>query len=187
MSDVRGIRRADKLMADEATIDLLKRGFSGRLATVGADGYPYCVPLLHVWMEGGIWVHNTAAKGHLRGNVDHDDRVCFEVDEAGPVFNYGRFECDSSLAYESVVAFGRIRIVRDREEKRRFCDALLAKYGVPGTNRPKSFYPRLGAICVYAIAVERMTGKRTPFPSVSEQWPAADRTATPNAREPAPA
>jgi hypothetical protein len=37
----------------------------------------------------------------------------------------------------------------------------------------------------YAIAVERMTGKEHPLPPLSEQWPAIDRTKTPNARLPA--
>jgi hypothetical protein len=37
---------------------------------------------------------------------------------------------------------------------------------------------------VYAIAVERMTGKEQPLPPLSEQWPAKDRTKTPNASLP---
>jgi hypothetical protein len=75
------------------------------------------------------------------------------------VFDYGRFECDSGLAYRSVCLFGRIRIVDDREVKQRFCEALMAKYGKPETKRPKGFLPRIDVITVYAIAVERMTGK----------------------------
>ena len=37
----------------------------------------------------------------------------------------------------------------------------------------------------YAIAVERMTGKEHPLPPLFEQWPAKDRTKTPNATWPA--
>ena len=36
-------------------------------------------------------------------------------------------------------------------------------------------------ISLYAIAVERMTGKRTPLPDLSGQWPAIDRTMTTDA------
>src|ERR1700730_10170547 len=92
------LRRKDKMMADERAHELLARGFCGRIATVGADGWPYCVPLLYVW-------------------------------EAGQVFDYGRFECDTSVAYRSVVVFGTIRIVEDVAAKTRFFDALMAKYG----------------------------------------------------------
>lgn len=184
MSAPSRVRRTDRVLDEDAARDALARGFCGRLATVGADGYPYCVPLLYVWMDGEVWVHNTAARGHLRRNVDHEPRVCFEIDEPGEVFAYGRFECDSALAYRSVILFGRVRVVEERAAKQRFCEALMAKYGKPGWDRPKGFFPRLDQITVYAIAIERLTGKATPLPAVDRQWPAADMTKTPNARPP---
>jgi uncharacterized protein len=176
------LRRTDKLMDETRSLETLARGFCGRLATVGADGWPYCVPLLYVWADGEVLVHNVAGRGHLRRNVDHDKRVCFEVDEPGEVFDYGRFECDSSVAYRSVIVFGNIRLIDDVSAKERFFDALLAKYGKPDSGRPKGFYPRLDQITLYAIAVERITGKETPLPAVAEQWPAQDRTKSPHAR-----
>ncbi len=182
MSGAPQVRRADKLMPEERARETLERGFCGRLATVGEDGWPYCVPLLYVCMDGEIWVHNTRAAGHLRGNVDHEARVCFEVDHAGDVFAYGRFECDSTLAYRSVIVFGRIRVVEDLAAKRRFCDELMAKYGNKDWQRPAGFYPRIDLINVYAIAIERLSGKETPLPAIGDRWPAADHTKTPNAR-----
>src|SRR5205085_2471379 len=86
-------------------------------------------------------------------NVEREARVCFEVDEPVKVFDYGRFECDTGLAYRSAIAYGRIRIVDDRAAKNSFFDALLAKYGTGTPGRPKSFYPRLDEVTVYAIAV----------------------------------
>jgi uncharacterized protein len=179
------IRRADRAMSDERTLETLAQGYSGRLATVSEDGFPYCVPLLYLWLDGEVYFHTTSAGGHLRANIERERRVCFEVDEQEGVFDYGRFECDSGLAYRSVCLFGRIRIVDDRAIKQRFCEALMAKYRKPETKRPKGFFPRIEAITVYAIAVERMTGKEHPLPPLSEQWPAKDRTKTPNAKLPA--
>src|SRR6202521_3642321 len=178
------IRRADRAMSDERTLETLAQGYSGRLATVSEDGFPYCVPLLYLWLDGEVYFHTTSAGGHLRANIERERRVCFEVDEQEGVFDYGRFECDSGLAYRSVCLFGRIRIVDDREVKQRFCEALMAKYGKPETKRPKGFFPRIDVITVYAIAVERMTGKEQSLPPLSEQWPAKDRTKTPNASLP---
>jgi nitroimidazol reductase NimA-like FMN-containing flavoprotein (pyridoxamine 5'-phosphate oxidase superfamily) len=182
MSNAPKVRRQDKLMSEDHIHETLARGFCGRLATVGEDGYPYCLPLLYVWQGNEIFVHNTSAPGHLRANVDHEPRVCFEIDEPGEVFDYGRFECDSSVAYRSVIAFGKIRIVTGLQAKQSFCEALMAKYGKPDTTRPKGFFPRINDITVYAIAVERMTGKETPLPPLAEQWPAQDRTKTPHAK-----
>jgi len=176
------VRRKDKLMSDQQALEFLARGFCGRIASVGADGWPYCVPLLYVWADDEVLVHNPAPRGHLRANVEHDQRVCFEVDEAGEVFDYGRFECDTSVAYRSVVLFGTIRIVEDARAKQGFFDGLMAKYGKPDSGRPKHFYPRLDEITLYAIAPERVTGKETPLPAASEQWPAKDRTKSPDAR-----
>ena len=184
MSVAPTVRRADKLMSDEGTRALVESGYCGRLATVGEDGWPYVVPLLYITIGGEIWVHNTRARGHLRDNVDHEARVCFEIDEAGAVFPYGRFECDTSIAYRSVLVFGRIRIVEGAAEKTAFFDALMAKYSNPGWDRAKRFYPRLDQVTVYAIAIERMSGKETPLPAPSEQWPALDRTKSPNATPP---
>jgi uncharacterized protein len=178
------MRRTDRAMTPERSWKMLADASSGRLATVSADGSPYCVPLLCVCMDGKLYLHTTSARGHLRVNVEREARVCFEVDEANGVFDYGRFECDSGLAFQSVILFGTIRIVNERERKQRFCEALMAKYGNPETSRPKKFFPRIDAITVYEITVERITGKEQALPPVSEQWPAKDRTKTPNAQVP---
>jgi nitroimidazol reductase NimA-like FMN-containing flavoprotein (pyridoxamine 5'-phosphate oxidase superfamily) len=134
MSSPPRIRRADKLMPEERARQILAAGYCGRLATVGADGYPYCLPLLYVVMEGEIWLHNSRARGHLRANVEHE--------------------------------------------------ALMAKYARPDWQRPKGFFPRIGDITLYAMPIERLTGKETKLPPVSERWPAVDRTKSPNARPP---
>jgi nitroimidazol reductase NimA-like FMN-containing flavoprotein (pyridoxamine 5'-phosphate oxidase superfamily) len=177
------IRRADKAMSAERTLEALAQGYSGRLATVSEDGFPYCIPLLYLWLNGEVYLHTSSARGHLRANFERDLRVCFEIDEQGGVFDYGRFECDSGLAYRSVCLFGRIHIVEDKKVKQRFCEALTAKYEKPETKRPKGFFPRIGAITVYAIRVERMTGKEQQLPPLSEQWPAKDLRKTGRRRQ----
>jgi uncharacterized protein len=156
------------------------------VATIDAAGHPYCVPMLYVVMNGRLYIHGTSARGHLRVSVDHCARVCFAIDEPGEAFAYGRFECDTGLAYASVIVFGAIGVVESETVKREFCDALMAKYADPAWQRPKSFYPRLGAITVYEIVIERLTGKFIALPEMNQQWPARDRTMSPNAVAPPP-
>jgi nitroimidazol reductase NimA-like FMN-containing flavoprotein (pyridoxamine 5'-phosphate oxidase superfamily) len=175
------LRRADRAMTHEQILQALERGFAGRLATLGEDGYPYCVPMLYVWADDRLFLHGSNVRGHLRANIEREPRVCFEIDEPGEVFDYGRFECDSGLAYQSVVLFGRLDVADDTATKQRFCERLMVKYGNANTARPKNFFPRLDAIIVYALTVERLTGKGQTLPELSEQWPAKDRTKTPNA------
>ena len=178
------LRRQDRTLAEGEARELITSAYSGRVATVSADGWPYVVPLLHVFDGDAIGLHNAAARGHFRLNVERDARGCFEVDEPVKVFDYGRFECDSGLAYRSAIAYGRIQIIEDRSAKIRFFDAFLKKYGTGVPGRPKSFYPRLNEVTVYALKVERITGKHCPLPPVSEQWPAVDRTKTPDVKAP---
>ena len=184
MSSPPKVRRADKVMSDERIDALLSSGYCGHLGTVSADGTPYVCPLLFVWLNGRVWLHNTSARGHLQDNVRRESRVCFEVDAPGKVFPYGRFQCDSSIEYQSVVVFGRIAIVEDRPQKVAFFDALMEKYSGDDTSRPKGFYPRLDEVTVYALTVERRTGKEQQLPAPTALWPAADNTKSPNAVPP---
>lgn len=184
MSAPNELRRGDLVM-DEAGIEtLLRRGFCGRLATVGSDGTPYCTSLLYLWMDGRLCMHGTRARGHLRANIEHEPRACFVIDEPGEVFDYGRFECDSTVSYASVVAFGRVTIVDDIAIKLRFFAALMAKYRTAVAPRPKEFFPRIGQIALYQLAIERITGKQIVLPDISGQWPALDRSKTPEAVPP---
>jgi nitroimidazol reductase NimA-like FMN-containing flavoprotein (pyridoxamine 5'-phosphate oxidase superfamily) len=169
-------------MTGEQMNRTLDRGFAGRLATVGADGYPYCLPMLYIRADDQVFLHGTSARGHLRANIEHEPRVCFELDEPDDVFDYGRFECDSGLAYCSLILFGRMRVADDVATKQWFCERLMEKYGKPDSIRPKNYFPRLEMITVYAMDIGRMTGKQRLLPPLSEQWPAIDQTRTPNAR-----
>jgi len=100
------------------------------------------------------------------------------------VFAYGRYECDTSIEYKSIVVFGRVAIIDDRTRKSLFFDALMVKYHGNDSTRPKSFYPRLDGVTVYALTVERITGKEQRLPSTEAQWPAADNTQSPEASPP---
>lgn len=184
MSSPPAVRRTDKVMSADRIEQLLSTGYSGHLGTVGPDGSPYVCPLLFIWAQNKVWLHNTSANGHLQTNVRHEPRVCFEVSSPGEVFAYGRFQCDTSVEYQSVVVFGHIAIVEDRGHKEAFFDALMRKYSKESGDRPQGFYPRLDDVTVYVLDPDRITGKETFLPAQAEQWPAIDRTKSPDAQPP---
>ncbi|MGN6453795.1 MAG: pyridoxamine 5'-phosphate oxidase family protein, partial [Steroidobacteraceae bacterium] len=62
------LRRADKIMSAEEVRGFLASAHCGRTATVGADGYPYVVPNLFVWMEEQIFLHTARYRGHFLAN-----------------------------------------------------------------------------------------------------------------------
>lgn len=178
------VRRSDLVSSHAQAEQLMCAGYCGRMATTGRDGWPYVVPMLYVYRDQVVYVHGSRAKGHLRINVEHDARACILVDEPGAVYPYGRFECDSSVSYDSVMAFGTVRLVEDRADTSAFFDAFMAKYSPGEEGRPKGFYPRLDMITVYAMTVERLSGKAIVLPTTAQRWPAVDRTLSPSATAP---
>jgi nitroimidazol reductase NimA-like FMN-containing flavoprotein (pyridoxamine 5'-phosphate oxidase superfamily) len=178
---VRGqLRRADKVMSADEAGSFLRRAFCGRTATVGDDGFPYVVPNLFVWHEGAVWLHTARYPGHFLRNIRHDDRVCFEVDEPGEIFPYGFIECDTSVSFQSVVVFGRIKVVSDPSAARRFFELFMEKYAPSDSwGREKGSFPRIEATYVYQITPESITGKAGVLPAVEERWPAKNNTLSP--------
>lgn len=156
-------------MSDTDVKALLARAFCLRLATVGSDGWPYVLPLLFVVLDDEVLVHTAPAEGHFRGNLRHSTKVCMEIDEPGEIFGYGKTECDTSVSYQSVIAYGNIREIDDRAHKERFCTELMRKYASHIEGRPKGSFPRLDHIRVYAVRLERITGKRTPTPTAENR------------------
>src|SRR5258706_14991767 len=95
------LRRQDRTLDEADARELIARAYCGRVASIGADGWPYVVPLLHVFAGNEIGVHNAAPRGHFRLNVEREARVCFEVAEPVRGYEYGRIECDTGLAYRN--------------------------------------------------------------------------------------
>ena len=172
MSNSHGVLgRPDKAMGVAEIAAFLAEAFCGRTATIGADGYPYVVPNLFVWMDDCVFLHTSRIEGHFLRNVHHADRVSFEIDAPGEVFPYGPVECDTSVAYRSVVIFGRIRIIADSDAKKRFYSAFMRKYAPADSwGRERDSFPRLDKTVVYAITPEAMTGKQGHLPGIEKRW-----------------
>jgi nitroimidazol reductase NimA-like FMN-containing flavoprotein (pyridoxamine 5'-phosphate oxidase superfamily) len=177
------VRRKDKEMSRAEIDRFLGETAFAHFATVSANGDPYVVPNLFVYADGLIHLH-TSLGGHFRDNIEARPRISFEMSEMGTVYPYGEFECDTTVSYVSVVGFGTVRIDSDPVGKARFFDRFMVKYADPKWDRAKSFYPRLDMVTVYAIEIERITGKRGPLLAVGDQWPAKNMTKSPSAVAP---
>lgn len=183
-AEVNQPRRGDLAMDADTAWRVLEGGHTGRLGTVGADGAPYVVPMLYVCRDQRVYLHTARAPGRMQANLAFEARVCFVVDEPGEFYRYGRFQCDSSLSYRSVMVFGRATRVDDEAASVAFFDALMAKYAPVDPGRPAGFYPRIKQIAVYAIEVDQIVGKQIRLPMATQRWPAIDRSKTPDAVAP---
>ena len=99
----------------------------------------------------------------------------------GTIFPYGRFECDISVSYGSVIGFGRISIKENEAEKSSF-STCSSKNTLKQTAGQRSFYPRLQETIVYTIAIQSVVGKHQLLPMPMDLWPSRDSTRSPHAQ-----
>ena len=147
------MRRKDRELGAEESLEILKKCNYGVLSTTNSDGYPYGVPLSYVFFDGAIYFH-CAQEGQKLEDIRRDDKVSFcAVSEAVPLPE--KF----SIKYESVIVFGRATEVFG-EDKNRLLMEILKKYS-PGYLEAGQKYVNSDGMktSVVKITVEQVAGK----------------------------
>ena len=169
-------RRPQNAQDDEWVREFLSRARVGHIATRW-DDQPFITPTTF-WYDAGrreIIFHSNIV-GRVRANSERHERVCFEASEFGR-FLPSNVALEFSIQYESVVAFGVVRVLEDPEEKRRALSSLIDKY-FPTMAAGQEYRPitdqELKRTSVYAIKIESWSGKRNWAEQAeqSEEWPA---------------
>lgn len=152
----RKMRRYKQQLAHDEVISILERGKTGVLAVLGDDGYPYTVPINYVYVDGGIYMHS-ALTGHKIDAIAAYDKASFCVIDADDVVPE-----DYSTNFRSVVAFGRVRIIEDEQEKLAFVRRLGDKYN-PDQDEALEREIAHGFKRMHMIAfdIEHVTGKQS--------------------------
>jgi nitroimidazol reductase NimA-like FMN-containing flavoprotein (pyridoxamine 5'-phosphate oxidase superfamily) len=168
-------RRREHALDDDATRELITRLEIGHVATLW-DGQPFINPTTF-WYDAAahtIYFHSNVV-GRVRANSEHHNRVCFEASRSGR-FLPANVALEFSVQYESVVAYGVVRLLEAADEKRRALTGLIAKY-FPALRPGHEYRPitdqELKRTSVYAIAIDSWSGKRN-WPDQAEQsaeWP----------------
>ena len=150
----REMRRKNQSMRPEDCEKVLLRGTSGVLALSGDDGYPYAVPLSYVYHSGRLFFHS-AATGHKLDAIARNEKASFCVIDQDKIVpeKYTTF-------FRSVIAFGRIRIVDDPEEKRAAIDELALRYR-PGHDdeRAAEIDGAMPRLCMLEMTIDHLSGK----------------------------
>jgi len=126
------MRRKHCEITDPKEIDrILSSTNIGRLATNGADGYPYVTPVNFVWRERKIYFHS-ALVGEKLDNLERDPKVCFEADIPLAYLDTGhdpeRRVFKLHQLYHCVIIRGTAHVVPDGELKTDALNALVAKH-----------------------------------------------------------
>ncbi len=146
--------RKDKETTKEMAIKIFEEGSHGILAVLGDDNYPYTVPLSYVYLDEKIFFH-CAKQGHKLDAISNNDKVSFCVVGKDHVIPE-RFSTD----YKSAVAFGKARIVEEKEEVESIMMKIGEKYS-PGYEEGAKKYIKgtFEKFSLVEIKIDHITGK----------------------------
>lgn len=153
MTDFPEMRRRRQQLSQEEATAFLSNATSGVLSVVDANGYPYGVPLSHVYTDGKIYFHS-AVSGHKIDAIRHCDKATFTVvakDEVHPE--------TFTTHFRSVVCFGRVRIIDDEAEKLAALRMLGKRYNPDEEAIRHEIEKDFRHVAVMEFLIEHITGK----------------------------
>lgn len=152
----REMRRKNQMLTKEMYTNLLNQCTSGVLAVHGDDGYPYAVPLSYVYTDGKLYFHS-AISGHKLDAVKAHSKASFCVIAKDQVVPEKYTTC-----YQSVIAFGTVRILTDKTEKLEALQKLAVKYAPddPAQKQMQEIDRYWDNVCMMELTIEHVTGKQ---------------------------
>ena len=155
-------RRPKLDMDDEWNAKFLNKIKVGHIST--RDGNQPFINPTSFWYskeDHEIYFHSNAV-GRMRFNAENNPETCFECYRSGRLLP-SNLALEVSFQYECVIAFGRIRVIEDIDEKRGVLNELLQKYF--GEMRSGEDYRpitnnELKRTSVYGIKIESWSGIR---------------------------
>ncbi|MBQ6100178.1 MAG: pyridoxamine 5'-phosphate oxidase family protein [Methanobrevibacter sp.] len=149
----RKMRRRKQELSKEECIDILTDEPRGVLALLGDNDYPYALPMSHVYVDGKIYFHG-AKKGHKVDAVKNHSKVSYCVMDKGV-----KKDDEWWYTFKSVIVFGTIKTLTDRNEKIDKLTHLGDKFFPSHQDTIDEIDRLLDKTEVFEITVEHMSGK----------------------------
>ena len=150
----RAMGRIKQQISREECIRVLKEQPRGVLSMIGDDGYPYGIPLNHLYMDDGHIYFHCGKHGHKIDAIAKCDKVSYCVCDQGY-----RKDGEWALNINSVVIFGRIREVTDEEKMREICTLLTKKFTDDDEYLQRELAGSFKNVKCLELIPEHMTGK----------------------------
>ncbi|MDR1030734.1 MAG: pyridoxamine 5'-phosphate oxidase family protein [Treponema sp.] len=151
------MRRKDREMSRDFAETVIDRCVYGVLATVNADGSPYCIPLSIV--REGEWLYfHSAQEGRKINNLHARNQVClcFVGETRIPE---GKF----TLAYSSALVLGTAESVQEDAEKIHALRLLGLRYTPQAmAGFDKVIAQQLAVTGVWKVHIDEISGKQNP-------------------------
>jgi nitroimidazol reductase NimA-like FMN-containing flavoprotein (pyridoxamine 5'-phosphate oxidase superfamily) len=150
------MRRRDKLITECGEIDEIIRGSQVCRLALAVENSPYIVPVSFGYDGNGIYFH-TAKTGQKIDFIEKNNRVCFEFERNVRLVPHPDEPCKWTFAFESVIGYGTVHELRDREDKMRGLGYIMRQYGGPHESFAEV---AIAQIRIWMISIQSMTGKR---------------------------
>ncbi len=153
----REMRRKKQLLSPEECAAILRRGSCGVLALSGDGGYPYAVPMSYVFDGERLYFHS-AKSGQKMDSIQREPKASFCVIDKDQVI-----PMEYTTYFQSVIAFGAIRILEDERERYAAIEKLALKYVPTDTeeNRRKVILQEWASLCMLEMKIAHLSGKRS--------------------------
>ncbi|MGN0838099.1 MAG: pyridoxamine 5'-phosphate oxidase family protein [Pyramidobacter sp.] len=151
----REMRRIGQQLSEEECLQILETGRRGTLALLGDDAYPYAVPVNYWYSRklNCLYFHG-AGEGHKVDAIRRCGKASFNVLSEG-----WQGKDEWWMQFNSVIVFGRIRIVEETPVKEKVLRAIGGKYYPDPQTVENMIQKHLSHICILELRPEHITGK----------------------------
>jgi uncharacterized protein len=150
------MRRKENEITDPKIIhELLSTADTVRLAMIDGNE-PYIVPLNYGYKDNALYIH-CAKEGRKIDILKRNPRVCFEIEGRSELIKSDQ-ACKWTMYFQSLIGYGNVSILEDKEEKIAGLDILMAQFG----SKKNSYHPKhVDAIVILKLNIESVTGKQS--------------------------
>lgn len=153
------MKRSEREISDTHEIaEIIKKADVCRIA-LSDDNIPYIVTMNFGFSENPerLLYFHCAGTGKKLDIIRRNNYVCFEMDIDHIVYT-GNRGCDWGMKYRSVVGYGNISIVTEKEERLTGLNCIMSHYG--GENEYTYDEKVLNRTTILRLAIKEMTGKK---------------------------
>jgi nitroimidazol reductase NimA-like FMN-containing flavoprotein (pyridoxamine 5'-phosphate oxidase superfamily) len=151
------MRRKEKAITDETEIiDILSSETVCRLA-FAEKNIPYIVPVNFGYRNRALYIHS-AQEGRKISIIEKNDLVCFEIESGVRMISAGS-ACGFSMAYRSLIGYGKASFLYDSGLKREALNIIMKKQ--TGSEGWSFSEKSLEKTAVIKVQIESISGKKS--------------------------
>lgn len=147
------MRRFKQELSKDECIKILNEEKRGVLSLID-DDYPYGLPLSYLYKDGHIYFHG-AITGHKLDCIKKNNKVSFCILNGG-----SNPDGDWVLHFNSVICFGTIEIINDKEKCLNICRELALKFTNDENYIDEELKNGIDRVICLDLKIDHLTGKR---------------------------